>query len=126
MLPPAFGSGKTFRNQTITDPMPSALRMRQYQQQAVRSASPEQLVAKLFDLGVAACHRDDRAKLRAVLVELIGGLDFARGGEMATRLHALYDFCLRQSINGDLSSVGELLGGLRDAWKQGVLCAKAA
>ena len=116
----------TIRNRTHTDPMHSALRMRQYQKQAARSASPERLVAKLYDLGVAACHQGDRAKLRAVLVELVGGLDFARGGEVAGRLYALYDFCLRESIDGDLGRVAALLSGLRDAWREGVLCARAA
>ena len=101
--------------------MPPHLRMRQYQQQAIAEASPERLVAKLYDLGVAACHHSDRAKLRAVLVELTAGLDFERGGDLARRLNAIYAFCLGQSADGDLRVVGELLGGLRDAWKEGVL-----
>ena len=106
--------------------MHSALRMRQYQQQAVASASPEQLISKLYDLGVAACHREDRAKVRAVLVELTAGLDLDAGGELAGRLHALYAFCLRQSATGELHVVGELLDGLRTAWREGVLHQKAA
>jgi flagellar protein FliS len=106
--------------------MYTALRMRQYQQQAVASASPEQLIAKLYDLGVSACHRSDRSKVRAVLVELIGSLNFEAGGELAQRLHALYEFCLNESISGDLNVVCELLTGLRDTWKEGVLMSKAA
>ncbi len=95
--------------------------MRQYQQQAVATASPERLIAKLYDLGVAACYTGDRARLRAVLVELVGGLDFERGDELAQRLHDLYAFCLTRSIDGDLAVVAELLEGLRGAWQEGVV-----
>ena len=100
--------------------------MRQYQRQAVLSASPEQLVAKLYDLGVAACHRADRSKLRAVLVELMGSLDLEAGGDLATRLQGLYAFCLQESVEGDLVVIADLLGGLRDAWRESVLAARAA
>lgn len=106
--------------------MHTALRMRQYQQQAVASASPEQLIAKLYDIGVAACHRKDGTKLRAVLVELIGSLNFEAGGELAERLYGLYDFCLNQSIQGDLDIVCQILTELRETWKEGVLMRHAA
>jgi flagellar secretion chaperone FliS len=101
--------------------MHAALRARQYQHQALATASPDRLVAKLYDLGIAACFAQDRAKVRAVLVELMAGLDFERGGEVAGRLQAIYAFCLNESALGDLGAVGELLGGLRDAWRDGVL-----
>lgn len=97
------------------------LRMRQYQHQAVATASPERLIAKLYDLAVAACHREDRPHLRAVLVELVGGLDFERGGDLARTLHDLYSYCLNESASGDLADVAEVLSGLRAAWQEGVL-----
>lgn len=106
--------------------MHTALRMRQYQEQAVVSASPAQLIAKLYDIAVSACHRGDRSKLRAVLVELTGSLNFEAGGDLADRLHALYEYCLNESISGDLDSICELMTGLRDAWKQGVIPRQAA
>lgn len=101
-------------------------RMRLYQQQAVASSTPELLIAKLYDLGVSSCHRQDRAKLRAVLVELIASLDFERGGEIAERLHMIYEFCMYESSAGDLQVVCTLLTGLRDAWREGILSRKAA
>ncbi len=100
--------------------------IRQYQQQALASATPEVLIAKLYDLGIASCHRKDRAKLRAVLVELISSLDFERGGEIAERLHMIYEYCMHQSATGDLDTVCTLLSGLRDAWREGVLHRKVA
>lgn len=95
--------------------------MRHYQNQAVRSASPEQLVGKLYNLGITACHRGERSKLRAVLVELISSLDFEQGGELANRLYALYEFCLHESVTGDLAMINELFSGLRSAWQEAVL-----
>lgn len=101
-------------------------RMRQYHQQAVSTSSPEQLIAKLYDLGITACHRGDRAKLRAVLVELISSLNFERGGDLAPRLRAIYEYCLNESALGNLDDIRDLMIGLRDAWRQGVLERKAA
>lgn len=101
-------------------------RLRQYQQQAVATASPERLIAKLYDLGVVACHRGDRARVRAVLVELMTALDLERGGELAGRLRALYEYCLQQSALGDLAGVAEILDGLRQAWAEATLVRPAA
>jgi flagellar protein FliS len=106
--------------------MHPSLRQRQYQQQAITTASPERLVSKLYELGVSACHRGDRTKTRAVLVELMGSLNHEQGGELAGRLHAIYEFCLNESALGDLNTVAELLGGLREAWHDGVLARPAA
>ena len=106
--------------------MNSLLRMRQYQQQAVRSASPEQLILKLYDHCIASCRRNDRTKVRAVLVELISSLDFEQGGDIAHGLSSLYEYCLAESATGDLNAVEEVLCGLREAWKQGVMARKAA
>ncbi|MEM1042285.1 MAG: flagellar export chaperone FliS [Bacteroidota bacterium] len=101
--------------------MHAASRMRQYQQQDVTTSSPERLVVKLYDLGIAACYRGDRAKTRAVLVELMSALDHEQGGDLAARLYGLYVFCLDESARGDLAVVADLLGGLREAWQDGVL-----
>lgn len=90
------------------------------------SSSPEMLVAKMYDLALSACHRDDRSKLRRVLAELISSLNFEKGGEIAGRLNNLYEYCMEESVSGDLNAVIDVLSGLRDAWNQGVLCRKAA
>ena len=106
--------------------MNSHQRMRQYQQQAIRSASPEQIILKLYDLGIASCHQGDRTKVRAVLIELVSSLDFEQGGDIAHRLSALYAYCMAENATGDLTAVEEVLCGLREAWKQGVIARKAA
>lgn len=106
--------------------MYSSQRMAQYQQQAITTSSPTLLIAKLYDLGIASCHREDRAKLRAVLIELIAALDFERGGEIAERLHMIYEFCIHECAGGDLGVICNLLTGLRSAWREGVLGRQAA
>lgn len=106
--------------------MYAAHRMRQYQQQAIASSSPEQLILKLYDLGIQCCLQGDRSKLRAVLAELVGSLNFENGGDIAERLYSLYEYCIGQSVDGDLEVIRDVLSGLRDAWKQGVVARKAA
>lgn len=106
--------------------MYAANRMRQYQQQAIVSSSPEQLILKLYDLGIQCCLQGNRSKLRAVLAELVGSLNFEDGGELAERLYSLYDYCITESVSGDLEIVRDVISGLREAWKQGVVSRKAA
>lgn len=115
-----------FLQHNICISMHSSLRMRQYQHQAVMTCSPEQLILKLYEAGITACIRDDRPRLRAVLVELITALNFEDGGDIAQRLHAIYESCLIQSSEPDVSPVQDVLTGLRDAWRETVLPLKAA
>ncbi len=100
--------------------------MRQYQQQAVASSSPARLVLKLYDLGLQCCRQDDRHKLRLVLAELVGSLNFEEGGEIAERLYALYEYCINESVSGDLDTVATILGDLREAWNRSVVTNRAA
>ena len=95
--------------------------MRQYQHQDVTSASPERLIVKLYDLGIAACYRGDQEQTRAVIIELMSSLNHEQGGDLAARLYALYVYCLDECTRGDLHTVADLFGGLREAWQEGVL-----
>ncbi len=106
--------------------MYAAHRMRQYQQQAIVSSSPEQLILKLYDLGIKCCLQGNRSKLRAVLAELVGSLNFESGGDIADRLYSLYEYCVAESVDGDLEIVRDVLTGLREAWNEGVIARKAA
>ena len=99
--------------------------MQEYQRQDVHTSSPLQLVVKVYDVAIGACHRQDRRKLRAALTELIGSLNVAEGGEIAGRLYRLYEFCMDQSVDGDLENVCLVLEGLRDSWRQ-IAIAEAA
>lgn len=92
-------------------------RRKQYHEQAILSATPEQLIVKLYDLGIQACHRNERQTLRAVLKELTSSLDFEVAPELTQALHNLYAYCLNLSIDGDLDAVRGILTELRDLWR---------
>lgn len=99
---------------------------KQYQRQDVLSASPAQLVTKLYDLAILACNSGDRVKLRKVLIELISSLNFEEGGDIAIRLSQIYEFCMRESVDGDLKQISDMLGDLRETWKESLQIAQAS
>lgn len=80
----------------------------------------------LFDLGIAACTDDDRPTLRDVLARLMSNVSLEPRGDVATHLQAVYEYCLIESANGDLTTVRQLLEGLRDAWAGGFNSLRAA
>ena len=101
--------------------MPPTHALRAYQQQAVRTASPAELVDKLYGIGLTAAQSGDAPRTRRALVELSGAVDAERGGDLADGLLALYDYALRAASEGDLDSVADILSGLRDAWREATL-----
>ncbi len=109
-----------------------------YRRTAVLAATPGELVVMLYDgarrfLGQAAiamrageierAHNTLR-KAERIIAHLDGTLDFEQG-DLPQRLHAIYLFCLRH-LNAarmtqdaaKLEDVSEMLGELRDAWRQ--------
>jgi flagellar protein FliS len=109
-----------------------------YRQNAVLSASPSELVVMLYDgarrflrqaslaMDAGEVERAHHALRRAELIigHLDGTLDHEQG-DISTRLHAIYQFCLahlnRARMGQDtrmLEEVGNLLGELRGAWAE--------
>ena len=71
----------------------------------------------------AAFERNDHAQ--RLITELLLGLDYEQGGEIAGNLSKLYDFSIRQlvnmSIESDVSTYDHLIkifGDLKEAWIQ--------
>jgi len=117
---------------------------RTYRNNAVLTASPGQLVLMLYDgalraLGLAreafARPEDDVARLQvinnqllkaqAIISELQSGLDFQKGGEVATTLDRLYEYYNRRLFEANLrkqaapvAEVERLLGELRAGWAE--------
>jgi flagellar protein FliS len=108
-----------------------------YLETAVETASPARLIVMLYDGAIrfineaayAMQQRDyetQNAKLQRaqkILAELIGSLDFDKGGEIAENLFRLYTYMYNQlveaNINDDrdrLEHVVHLLSELREAW----------
>ena len=109
----------------------------QYQEVAVRSASPGQLVVMVYDhlllhlrrtrLAMEQGNPDLRIasldKARAALGELLASLDLERGGEIAKQLSGLYAFLLAELVELGLRPSVERLdrmigmaGELREAF----------
>lgn len=111
-----------------------------YQQQAVATASPAQLVLMLYDGILASLGRAKQAqkegisgipavnrelqRAQDIITELLVTLDRDKGGTVAQSLVRLYDFCLDRLVRANLSKdltlldpVHDVVRDLRDAWE---------
>ena len=110
-----------------------------YHKTAIETADPLQLIilcydAAINDLGIAKEHHErnemDEAyrKIRHaqdIITELLIGLDYERGGDIARNLNRLYNFVLRQLIGinsrRDPAVYGHLvkiLSDLKEGWEE--------
>ncbi len=111
-----------------------------YQSQAVGTAGPLQLVLMLYDRALAAIARSEWAlknkelgsielahkeltRAQDIVTELMLSLDHDQGGEISSSLNAIYQFCLDQLTQANLSKdpaalpfVAKSLTDLREAW----------
>jgi len=87
-----------------------------YQQQAIKNASPLQLVVKLYDLLLQATYRKDQKRVREVLNTLAESLNFDH--EPAEELFQLYQYCQDLARDENYEEIREILEPLRDAWEQ--------
>ncbi|HWX44139.1 MAG TPA: flagellar export chaperone FliS [Solirubrobacteraceae bacterium] len=110
-----------------------------YRENAVLSATPAQLVVMLYDAArrflrqaatamrageVESAHNTLR-RAEMIVVHLDGVLDHEQGGEVAQRLHTIYQFCMahlnRARMDQEahkLTEVADLLGELRESWAE--------
>lgn len=117
-----------------------------YREQAIATATPAQLVLMLYDGVLTAISRASLAQESAapdlqtvhgeltraqdIVLELRMTLDREQGGEVASRLDSLYDFCfdrlVRANVSKDLSltaPVAEVFREIREAWAEACLTA---
>jgi flagellin-specific chaperone FliS len=94
----------------------------QYQEQAIKNASPTELITKLYDFAIQACYQENYKRLDEVLSALTQSLNFDY--EISETLYELYDYCKRQGRNQEFDEVRELLGPVREAWVNGVVANK--
>lgn len=109
-----------------------------YVDHEIMNASSERLVQILYGIAIqsiAAAKQCVQAKdipgrvkhinkAFAVLVELINGLDFEAGGQIAANYAGIYDYCQRKLIEANtkqsetiLAEVQSLLEELNEAWQ---------
>lgn len=112
---------------------------RAYRENAVLSASPEQLVVLLYEhliinLKKAARHMQERnfegkaeALTRAndIVLELLSSLDFEKGGEISSRLASLYGYFTREIATvgrtldtARIAQLVEMAEELRESWAE--------
>lgn len=112
-----------------------------YRSQAVETAGPAQLVLMLYDGALAALARAEQAltgaapdgvaetanrelqRVQDIVTELRVTLDLERGGDLATNLARLYDFCNERLVTAnvrkdpaELPAVRSVIVELREAW----------
>ncbi len=97
-----------------------------YQNQAVGTANPAQLVLMLYDRALAAIARSERlmiapeagsievihaelTRAQEIVTELSLSLDHDRGGVIAGNLEAIYDFCLARLAEANVTKSPTLL-----------------
>lgn len=111
----------------------------QYRATKVQTAGSVELVVMLYQgavkfirLGIEAMERSDTKAAHAnlvraqdIIVELLGSLNREEGGQIASQLSGLYDYCFRRlvlaNVKKDPAPAREVLGIVRDlgtAWQQ--------
>ena len=110
-----------------------------YRDNEVLSASKERLVPMLYQGLLKNLRRagmqmgagdlegkgESLQKASAIVYELLGSLDFEAGGDIASRLAALYAYFLREMMEAGraldrarIDKLSEMIASLHDAWDQ--------
>lgn len=92
---------------------------REYQEQAIKNATPTELITKLYDFAIQACYQEDEDQLYEVLNTLMQSLNFEY--EISETLYNLYEYCQQQAKENEYNEVRELLEPVREAWVEGVV-----
>lgn len=93
-----------------------------YQQQAVKNSSPAELIGKLYDFALQACHKKEKEKVRESFSLLIKSLNFDY--EISDDLYGLYEYCQRQAEKDNFEEICELIEPVREAWNKSVVQGK--
>ena len=103
-------------NPEITTQQHSSTPTSAYKVQEIAMSSPQKCILHLYDAAIQSCalQQDDRA--RQALAILIDGLNFDEGGDVASRLFMLYDYCLRMIHRSEYEVPKKVLQGLRETW----------
>lgn len=94
-----------------------AKNMNPYLVQKVMSASPEQLIAYVYEAGITACARGDRAKAINAVSTLIKALNFEHK-ETAVTFFNVYRYLNRLIYKGKLDEAKTIFSDLKQNWSQ--------
>lgn len=87
-----------------------------YKEQEIRSATPAELVAHLYDFGIEACYREDQQRLLDVLSQLVKSLNFDY--DISTEFYRLYDFCRQKARENQFEDARMVLENMREGWSE--------
>lgn len=117
----------------------------QYTQIKINTATPEELVVMLYDGAIKFCNKakvaienkkmemahNDLNRVQAIIDELILGLDYERGGQIADNLLHIYDYLKRRAIEANtkksieiIDEIINLIKDLRETWSEAMKLAK--
>lgn len=88
-----------------------------YLVQKIMTASPEQLIAYVYDAAISACAREDHAKALEAVQELVNALNFD-AGEVTKSFHTVYQHVMDLLRKRQFAEAQEVLSELRQTWKQ--------
>jgi flagellar protein FliS len=88
-----------------------------YMQDESLNLSPVQVIAKIYDVGIIACKRQDGELAKRAVNELIAALNFDYQ-EISLGLYRLYDYAKKCLRNGNYDEASGILEELRSAWCQ--------
>ncbi len=96
---------------------PVALKMIKsaFLKEEVMGLSKEELIIKLYDIGIAGCMGKDRDKVSKVFAGLIDSLNFDYG-EIPARLFRLYQYAMGEARKGNFGEALNVLQELRETW----------
>ena len=89
-----------------------------YKVQEIAMSSPEKCILHLYDVAIQSCALEQDERARQALTMLIDGLNFDDGGDVATKLFMLYDYCLRLVHKKKFDVPRKVLQGLRETWQK--------
>jgi len=89
-----------------------------YRNEQLMNLSPVEVVAKLYDVAILGCKKQNLSLAQRALTELIGALNFELEGELSLQLFQLYDYCKKCIRKGNKEEAISLLEELRSAWSE--------
>ena len=88
-----------------------------YLVQKIMSASPEQLIAYIYDAILNGCRTQNQERVLAGLMELVKALNFDQK-DIAVPMYQLYQFCLERARKKEYEIVEEIISEFKAAWSK--------
>lgn len=88
-----------------------------YKRNEIMSATPVQLILRVFDYVIVNCKKHDAEKVNAGLTQLIASLNFDYR-DISLGFFRIYRYCQNQTGKGNFDEVEKHITELRSAWAE--------